>query len=605
MAHLIPDNLTRRDDVPSPIRRIAAAVHKGLSDDAILWFEPPYDPAGERPHFVLLVPQRGIIVFEALSVESQRLLGVLRGRVHITVDGAEIAQDSPIVRARRLADALRARVADQPALNGTPVPVVAGAVLPDISRAKAEAARLGRVLDLDHCIYREDLVGTDGDGDRLGRTIARVLGDAECPMDRRSIDVLRGVIQPDIVINPAPPEGDSGCLRLFAPPDDDDIVRVMDRRQETLAKSLGRGHRVIRGVAGSGKTLVLTYRARLLARAQPTKTFLLTCYTRSLAGQLRHQLADTPNIEVTNIDRVIAAALKAADLPRAQYRREPDADIWARALAAQATGLTARYDGVFVDEAQDFSTEMLRFVVGLLADGAEDLMVVADAAQNIFRRNFTWKEAGIHAQGRTSYMRVNYRNTRQILEYAHGFLIADAGITTDESPDSESESQVVIPPDSASRDGDSPTLRLVPSSDEIDVVVEQVVAWRELAEGSQLAVLYSSTRGITPARIRDRLEERGVEVFWVTDPADRQARDRIATSGTAVVLTTIHSAKGLEFSRVVLCGLWNDREDGLTNRRSAYVGMTRAQDHLAVIHPEDGHLATDLQAALPPVAAPA
>ena len=47
-------------------------------------------------------------------------------------------------------------------------------------------------------------------------------------------------------------------LTIFRPPaGDEDIVRVMDRKQEAFAKSLGTGHRIIRGVAGSGKTLVL------------------------------------------------------------------------------------------------------------------------------------------------------------------------------------------------------------------------------------------------------------------------------------------------------------------------------------------------------------
>ena len=39
----------------------------------------------------------------------------------------------------------------------------------------------------------------------------------------------------------------------------------MDLQQEQLARSLGDGHRVIHGVAGSGKTLILGYRAEQLA----------------------------------------------------------------------------------------------------------------------------------------------------------------------------------------------------------------------------------------------------------------------------------------------------------------------------------------------------
>ena len=41
-----------------------------------------------------------------------------------------------------------------------------------------------------------------------------------------------------------------------------DIVRAMDLQQEQLARSMGEGHRVIHGVAGSGKTMILGYRAR-------------------------------------------------------------------------------------------------------------------------------------------------------------------------------------------------------------------------------------------------------------------------------------------------------------------------------------------------------
>ena len=46
-----------------------------------------------------------------------------------------------------------------------------------------------------------------------------------------------------------------------------DIVRVMDLQQEQLARSMGEGHRVIHGVAGSGKTMILGYRAQYLAQA--------------------------------------------------------------------------------------------------------------------------------------------------------------------------------------------------------------------------------------------------------------------------------------------------------------------------------------------------
>jgi hypothetical protein len=56
-----------------------------------------------------------------------------------------------------------------------------------------------------------------------------------------------------------------------------DIVRVMDLHQEQLARSKGDGHRVIHGVAGSGKTLILGYRCQYLSQAV-SKPILVLCF---------------------------------------------------------------------------------------------------------------------------------------------------------------------------------------------------------------------------------------------------------------------------------------------------------------------------------------
>jgi hypothetical protein len=42
------------------------------------------------------------------------------------------------------------------------------------------------------------------------------------------------------------------------------MVKIMDMEQEKLARNMGDGHRIIHGVAGSGKTLILAYRAMYL-----------------------------------------------------------------------------------------------------------------------------------------------------------------------------------------------------------------------------------------------------------------------------------------------------------------------------------------------------
>ena len=50
----------------------------------------------------------------------------------------------------------------------------------------------------------------------------------------------------------------------------------MDLQQEQLARSLGEGHRVIHGVAGYGKTMILGYRCQYLAKVL-AKPILVLC----------------------------------------------------------------------------------------------------------------------------------------------------------------------------------------------------------------------------------------------------------------------------------------------------------------------------------------
>jgi hypothetical protein len=98
------------------------------------------------------------------------------------------------------------------------------------------------------------------------------------------IDRIRWILFPEVRVNTQ--------IGLFGVGDQadeplPDIMRVMDLQQEQLARSLGDGHRVIHGVAGSGKTMILGYRAEHLAKASPgAKPILVLCYNQPLAVKL-------------------------------------------------------------------------------------------------------------------------------------------------------------------------------------------------------------------------------------------------------------------------------------------------------------------------------
>lgn len=597
MALLIPDSLRSRKDVPDPVRRVAGALGTSLDDDATVWYEPLFDHEGTRPDLVVLDPRCGVIVIEVMKGTGRsKLLGAVGGEIRMESDGKETVVPSPFVRAEAFVHALRLAVAKHPTLAAVPIGAVA--VSTSVQRDRGVALNLGSVLDLGRCLFRDDieLAAVESDASPFLRAFAKATGSAFASLDAAQLDLLRGVIHADAILHP--PEVSSGAL-FSAAALDGDVIKVLDRQQERLAKSIGSGHRVIRGVAGSGKTLVLVHRARLLARCLPSKQVLVTCFTRSLASQLRSQLSDLENVKVRHVDGLMTDAITGAGLEHPGYAGD-DSGVPRTALSAIAKHEPPKYRAVLVDEAQDFSTEALQFCVRLLEatdPDEQDLIIVADSAQNIFRKKFAWKDAGVKAQGRTRLLRVNYRNTREILEFAQAFLTADKTIEVQETPDLDDEA-AIISAESSERSG--PATEVIDAGDLDDEVAKVVATVRRLyhprSPARSIAVLYSErTQGMGDINgpLASALEAAQLPFFWVTDPDNRGNRDLVGETDMPIVLSTVHSAKGLEFPHVVLCGV-GARADHTTARKLAYVGMTRAINELIVVVSKDSPFRADL-----------
>ncbi len=192
----------------------------------------------------------------------------------------------------------------------------------------------------------------------------------------------------------------------------------------------------------------------------------------------------------------MSRVLGVGGAPAADYDNETDEDAAVRASAV-LTELGARvrsqlFDHVLVDEAQDFGAESLRFATNLLRDGSDSLLVVADAAQSIYRKGFTWKDAGIDASGRTKVLRQNYRNTTEILDYAWSFLSRSSLVTDDGNADAESD--VAVHPDAGLRHGPLPLFRHHGSPDaEVLDIAHEASGWLAAGESpGDIVVLYGS-----------------------------------------------------------------------------------------------------------------
>lgn len=591
-AFLIPENIASRDDLPSTLRSVAQALRDALPEDVTVWLEGEHE--GD-PYLLVLDPCCGALVLDAVD---ERGLRAALGRW----PQDRIGEVSALVGERRWAEveALRGRAAAEPLLEkGLAIGVAIAAPLLDRERL---ARRYGTPARAAVILTKEDL-----EPESLPSAVRRAIAGSAEPTPLAQEPVARAVLHPEIVISRSDREEAQGQL-VFRPPESEgeDVIRVLDREQERLARRLDGGYRVIRGVAGSGKTLVLTYRAKFLAESFPSWRILLTCYNVCLAKAVEHEVklrsvAGLPsNVEVRHIDSVAFRVIRQAHL-RVPRAKTPDDWIRIRELAISCLKRypdLAVYDAVLVDEGQDFDGLGLDLAWSLLRKGRDHFVIALDAAQNIYRKRARWNPPGLTARGRTTLLKVNYRNTKEILEFAWRFYAAGAG--TEDPDELLDDPGLIVPPEATARRGPRPeVISCCDARAEIREIVDRLCRAHEqgVPWGSMAVILGHSSRQVA---LYHETKRRDVPYFWVA--RNGQTKRQLADHSDKVRAFTIQAAKGLEFSHVFFCGV-NDiydpgaEVDPAGRRRLAYVAMTRAMDHLTITVSGSGDLGAAILAA--------
>ena len=122
-----------------------------------------------------------------------------------------------------------------------------------------------------------------------------------------------------------------------------------------------------------------------------------------------------------------------------------------------------KYGAVLLDEGHDFKPTWFNLLVQMVDPETNSLLVLYDDAQSIYERRergkFSFASVGIKAQGRTAILKLNYRNTEEILSFAYEF----AKNIMQPTEDSEEDSPVLIKPQSVGRHGAKPTFTILSS----------------------------------------------------------------------------------------------------------------------------------------------
>jgi hypothetical protein len=288
MATLIPSLGTARFDTRGELR-LAERLKDFLEDNSYIWHNLPVGPRGRHPDFVIVHPAKGLLVLEVKDWRLDAIASANKSDVELVTPRGVVRETNPFEQARRFSFDVNEQIQRDGRLVHPPghayqgksiVPFGFGVVFANITRKQFAQTDLREVFPEDRCVFKDEM-SESADAEafraRLWRMVATRFGP---PLTLPEFDRLRGLLFPEIRIRQI-----GLPLEVKSSGQKDESLAVMDLHQEQVARGLGEGHRIIRGVAGSGKTLILAFRAEHLARAA-SKPVLILCFANGIAGRL-------------------------------------------------------------------------------------------------------------------------------------------------------------------------------------------------------------------------------------------------------------------------------------------------------------------------------
>ncbi|WP_423798045.1 3'-5' exonuclease [Neobacillus sp. SAB-20_R2A] len=605
MAITIPETI--RSSATTGERLFFRTLKTYLPDDYIVYFEPEIQ--GKRPDFVIIGPDLGIVVLEVKDYTKNTLFQLNHDEWHIvTTSGDQAVIKSPMKQARdnmfHVVDVLK-KDKNLVQLDGKykfqlKFPYGHGVVFTRMFSKDFVQEGLYTVIEPHLCLTRDE-IDPEKEGFSEEILMEKILNMFVVPFRLREplsledINAIRYHLFPEVRISAefkAPvPYQDQLLLSLHD-------IKTMDLHQENLAKQIGDKNRLIRGVAGSGKTIILASRAKMLSKQNPNWKILILCYNISLANAI-HQMITymlnepedlfdfDPNVKNVQNQNIIVRNFHSWLKNDLKIKEQQLPEIIEKIERKEA--ILPTYDAVLIDEGQDFEADWLRLVSLLINADTQSLLLVEDRAQTIYKRKRSYlQDTGLSFQGRSKVLSINYRNTQQIVKFAWDFY-REHSMFKNKVVNRELEGEIIAP-QSTKRKGPEPgILKSTNFFNEMRLVARQIKKLNEdrKVPFDEMLILYRVKRTHQYPIIdiiKRSLSEVGLPFFWITEN-DVSKRSYKKDDGE-VKISTIDSSKGLDFRAVFIVNVdsmpfpledYKEREVSLL-----YIGMTRAKEYLCL-----------------------
>lgn len=240
-----------------------------------------------------------------------------------------------------------------------------------------------------------------------------------------------------------------------------------------------------------------------------------------------------------------------------------------------------RYKHVIIDEGQDLSVNGFRLLRAIAGEEHEnDIFIVGDAHQRIYKNKAALSKCGINVRGRSSILRINYRTTEEIRKTAFALLNGISFDDLDDDFDTGDRCQSLT-------HGKAPQVnRFANANEEFDSILKEIKGLVDGGVSAKNICVVARTHKLLDDYI-SQFTANGIRCYEIKgNKADDRGLDGIRVA-------TMHRVKGLEFQyifivatnkRIVPLASAIDHTDSVSEQETMtaekcllYVALTRAQ----------------------------
>ncbi len=359
-------------------------------------------------------------------------------------------------------------------------------------------------------------------------------------------------------------------------------------------------HQRLRGVAGSGKTLVIAQRAANLA-SQGKKVLIVTFnitlwhYIRDAVSRARYGF-EWERIEFNHFHGFCRNFLMENNIV-VKYNEEDDyfdetiPNLVMSTLNQKKNCKNRIYDAVLIDEGQDYAQSYYDVLCAFLSDN-DEVLFVTDEKQNIYSRELSWidKMSGTKFKGRWRELNKSYRLPLLILREANRFaklFLPKVGIVAEPV---DRQTKIGVAKDKLIN---SHLLwRNLHSYDKYQDKIFDAYTWlteKKNIHPSEIVILVSTHK--EGMKLVERFKKNSIKVNHVFegDKSTYKNKHSFWMGDGRLKISTIHSFKGWELLNVIVLTPYDDSNKNIDYLM--YIAITRARENLIVFNRLDKYTA--------------